>query len=145
MSVAGKIALGVVCCCGFTLAALLFLYAVNSWIDFKAIPVFGSRPADTVLFGAAGLICAFVTTRLIQGRRWAWWTAFTVSVLILALGIFVCYAALRPESDFARSESGFGIGISIILMTPSFISSLMLLLPCVRRRFALGNVPSQLA
>jgi hypothetical protein len=145
MTVAGKIALGVVCCCGFTLAALLFLFAVNPWIDHKAIPVFGSRQGDTVLFGVVGLICAFVTTRLIQGRRWAWWTSFTVSILILGLGIFVCYSALHPESDFARSESGFGVGISIILMTPSLISSLMLLLPCVRRRFALGNAPSQLA
>jgi hypothetical protein len=113
--VVGKVALGIVCCCGFALAALLLLYAASPWIDHKAIAVFGSRPTDTVLFGAAGLICAFVTTRLIQGRHWAWWTAFAVSVLILGLGIFVCYSALHPQSDFARSESGFEIGISIIL------------------------------
>jgi hypothetical protein len=68
-NITGKIALGIVCCCGFALAALLFLYAVSPWIDHKEIPVFGSRPSDTVLFGVAGLICAFVTTRLVQGRR----------------------------------------------------------------------------
>ena len=135
MSVAGEIALGVVCCCGFALSALLLLYAGNPWIDHKAIPIFGSRLADTILFGAAGLICAFVTTRLIQCRRWAWWTAFGVSLLILGLGIFVCCSALNPHSDFARSESGFGIGISIILMTPSFISTLLLLLPVCDKDF----------
>lgn len=145
MSVAAKIALGVVCCCGFALAALLLLYAGSPWVDHKAIPIFGSRLADTMLFGPAGLICAFVTTRLIRFRLWAWWTAFAVSLLILGLGIFVCYSAIHPKSDFARSESGFGIGISIILITPSFISTLILLLPGVRRRFSTGSVPSQLA
>ena len=72
MSIDAKIALGLVCCCGFALAALLLLfYAGNPWVDHKAIPMFGSRLVDTMLFGAAGLICAFVTTRLIQFRRWA--------------------------------------------------------------------------
>jgi len=138
-NVAGKVALGIVCCCGFALAALSFLYAVNPWIDHKEIPVFGSPPSDTVLFAAAGLICAFVTTRLIQGRRWAWWTAFVVSVVILGSGAFLLYSSLRPQNDFERSESGFGVGISIILTAPSFIASVLLALPCVRRRFALPN------
>jgi hypothetical protein len=139
MSVAGKIAVGVVCCCGFAFSALLLLYAASPWQDHKEIPVYGARALDTVLFGVAALICAFVTIRLLQGRRWAWWTAFAVSVLTLGLGVFVFYSALHPQNDFARSESGFGIGISIILMTPSLISSALLALPCVRRRFGFGT------
>ena len=144
MSVPAKIALGIVCCCGFALTALFVLYAASPWVDHKAIPVFGSRLADTILFRAAALICAFVTTRLIQFRRWAWWTAIAVSLLILGLGISVCYSAMHPKSDFARSESSLGIGISIILMTPSFISAFILLLPGVRRTFSAGNVSSRL-
>ena len=84
--IAGRVAVGIVCCWGFAFAALLLLYAVNPWIDRKEIPVFGSRASDTALFGAAGLICAFVTLRFIQGRRWAWWTAFGVNTLTLGLG-----------------------------------------------------------
>lgn len=130
----GKVAVTIVSCCGFAFAALLFIYAASPWIDHKEIPVFRSRWSDTVLFGVIALICAFVTTRLVQGRRWAWWTAFTVSMLILGLGAFLLYSSLHPENDFARSESGFGLGIAVILITPSLISIVLLALPCVRQR-----------
>jgi hypothetical protein len=131
-----RVAVGIVCCWGFVFAALLFFYAIGPWTDHRAIPLFGSRLLDTMLFGAAGLICVFVIARLIQGRRWAWWTAFAVSILMLGFGAFLLYSALHAQTDFERSESGFGIGISIILLTPTVISSVLLALPCVRRRFA---------
>jgi hypothetical protein len=134
-NIAAKIALGAVCCCGFGLAALLLFYAGAPWIDSKEIPVFGSRLSDTAIFGVAGLICAFVTLRLVRGRRWAWWTAFTASGMVLALGVWLLYSALHPQTEFARSESGFGIGLSIILIAPSFVSAALLVLPSVRGRF----------
>ena len=131
-----RVAVGIVCCWGFAFAALLFFYAVGPWTDHREIPVFGSRPLDTMLFGTAGLICVFVIARLIQGRRWAWWTAFAVSILTLGLGAFLLYSSLHAQTDFERSESGFGLGISIILLTPTVMCSVLLALPCVRRRFA---------
>jgi hypothetical protein len=134
-NLAARIGLGIVCCCCFGFAALLLFYAVHPWIDHKEIPFFDSRLSHNALFGAVGLICTFVTVRLIQGRPWAWWTAFAVSTLILSLGMFLLYSSLHPRSEFERSESGFGIGISIILIMPTFVSSVLLLLPSVRRRF----------
>ena len=134
--VAGRVAVGVVCFWGFVFAALLFVYAVNPWIDHKEIPVFSSRASDTALFGAAGLVCVFVILRFIQRRRWAWWTVLGVSTVIFGIGAFVLYSSLRARTDFERSESGFGIGVSTILMTPTAICGVLLSLPCVRRRFA---------
>ena len=131
-----RLAVGIVCCCGFAFAALLFFCAVGPWTDHRAIPVFGSRPLDTLLFGTAGMICVFVIARLIQGRRWAWWTAFAVSILMLGFGAFLLYSSLHAQTDFERSESGFGLGISIILLAPTVMCSVLLALPCVRRRFA---------
>jgi hypothetical protein len=133
--IVGKVALGIVCSCGFAFSALLLFYAVGPWTDPKAIPVFHSRLLDSALFGAAGLLCVFVIAQLIRGRRWAWWTAFAVSTLILGLGLFFLYSSLNARTDFERSESGFGIGISIILIMPTFVSSALLLLPSVRRMF----------
>jgi hypothetical protein len=134
-NVGGRVAVGIVCCWGFALTALLLFYAVNPWIDHREVPIFHSRPSDTALFGATGLICLFVIARLIQGRRWAWWTAFAVSILVLGLGAFLFYSSLHAQTDFERSESGFGLGVSMILMTPTAICSILLVLPCVRRRF----------
>jgi len=134
-NVGSRVAIGIVCCCGFAVAALLFLYAANPWIDHTEIPLFHSRASDTVLFGVAGLFCLFVIARLIQGRRWAWWTAFAVSTVVLGLGAFLLYSSLHAQTDFERSESGFGLGVSIILMIPTAICSVLLALPCVRRRF----------
>ena len=134
--IVGKTALGIVCSCGFAFSALLLFYAVSPWTDPKVIPVFHSRLLGSVLFGAAVLICVFVIAQLIRGRRWAWWTAFAVSTLILGLGSFFLYSSLNARTDFERSESGFGLGVSIILMTPTAICSVLLALPCVRRRFA---------
>jgi hypothetical protein len=134
--ITGTVAIGIVSSAGFMLAALLLFCAVNPWVDPKEIPVFGSRALDTLLFGAAGPICAFVTTRLIQGRRWAWRTALVVSLLILGFGALLLVAFLRPKNEFERSESGFGVGIAIILTIPSLTTSALLVLPSVRQRFA---------
>lgn len=135
LSLGARVAVGIVCCWGFALTALLVFYAASPWIDHREIPVFRSRPLDTVLFGAAGLTCLFVIARLIQGRRWAWWTAFAVSTVILGLGAFLLYSSLHAQTEFERSESGFGLGVSIILMTPTAMCSVLLALPCVRRTF----------
>ena len=134
-NIGAKIAIGIVCCWGFALAGLLFFYAASPWIEHREIPFFHSRLSHTLMFGAAGLICLFVITRLLQGRRWAWWTAFAVSTVILALGAFLLYSSLHAQTEFERSESGFGLGVSIILMTPTAMCSVLLVLPFVRRRF----------
>ena len=134
-SIGAKTARGAVCCCGFVLTALLLFYAAAPWLDPKEIPVFRSRLLDTVIFGVVALICGFVTGRLLQGRRWARRTALTASVVVLGLGVWMLYSVLHPQNEFARSESGFGIGLSIILIAPSFVSAALLALPCVRGRF----------
>jgi hypothetical protein len=121
--------LEIVCCWGFALAALLFFYAASPWIEHRAIPLFHAGIADALLFGAAGLICLFVITRLIQGRRWAWWTALAVSTVVLALGALLLYSSLHAKTDFERSESGFGIGVSMILITPTAMCTALLVLP----------------
>jgi hypothetical protein len=131
-NVGGRVAVGIVCCWGFALTALLFFYAVNPWIDHREIPVFHSLSSNTVLFGAAGLIFLFVIARLIQGRRWAWWTAFAVSILILGLGAFFFYSSLQDRMAFERSER---LRASIIVIMPTAMCSVLLALPCVRRRF----------
>jgi hypothetical protein len=130
-----KIAIGIVATIGMTLGALFFFYGAGPWIEAGAIPMFGSRIYDTTLFGVAGLLCIFITLRLIQGKVWAWWTTLWASILALGLGLAIFYSALHPRDDFARSESGFGIGISIILMTPAMVACVLLSLPPVRRRF----------
>jgi hypothetical protein len=130
-----KISIGIVAILGTALAALFFFYAVGPWTEARAIPMFGSRIYDTVLFGAAGLLCIFVNLRLIQCKLWAWWTALWASILALGLGVSIFYSALHPRDDFARSESGFGIGISVILMAPAVVACVLLSLPPVRRRF----------
>ena len=132
-NVGARVAVGIVCCWGFAFAAMLFFYAIGPWTDHRAIPFFGSRTLHTILFGTAGFICVFVITRLIQGRRWAWWTTFAVSILMLGLGVLLLYSSLHAQTDFERSESGFGIGISIILLAPTVMCSVLLALPCVRR------------
>lgn len=114
--VLGKVALSIVCACGFAFSALLLFHAVGPWVEPKAIPFFHSRPLGAMLLGMAGLFCAFVTVQLIYGRRWAWWLAFGVSTLILGLGVFLFYSSLHPLNEFECSESGFGIGISVLLM-----------------------------
>ncbi len=135
MSFAFRIAVGVICLFSFTLALLFFFYAVNPWIEKAEIPFTGSRVNDSVLFGLTALLCVFVSIRLIQRRIWAWWTAFAVSVLTLVLGVVLFVSVLHPRNDFDRSEGGFGLVISLILMTPSAITVTLLSLPFVRRRF----------
>jgi hypothetical protein len=135
MSAVVKIAVGVVCFFGFGLASLLLMYAVSPWIDRAVIPFFGSRVYDTVLFGVTGALSALTSIRLIQGKMWAWWAALAVSGIILGLGVLLLFTTLHPRDDFARSEAGFGMGISIILTLPGAISTVLLSLPRVRRRF----------
>jgi hypothetical protein len=135
MTVVAKIAIGVVRSLGFALAVLLFFYAASPWTEQGVIPVFGSRFFDSALFGIAGVICVFVNIRLAQGRAWAWWTAVSLSLLTLVLGVLILTFALHLRDDFARSESGFGLGVSVILMTPAVIATVLLILPPVRQRF----------
>jgi hypothetical protein len=134
-----RIALSVVCLSGLSFSALLLLYAVSPWIEHGAIPVSGSRFYDSALFGFTGLACVYVNIRLIQGKTWAWWTTLTANALILVLAVLVFISALNPRDDYGRSESGFGIGLSVLLATPAAIATLLLILPPVRRRFALAR------
>jgi hypothetical protein len=135
MSMVARIAVGIVAAIGIALAVLFFFYALGPWTDARVIPMFGSRICDSVLFGAAGFLCIFVNIRFIQGRVWAWWTTLGASVLLLGLGLSTFYLALHPRDGFARSESGFAIGLSVILMIPAMVACVLLSLPPVRRRF----------
>jgi pilus assembly protein TadC len=139
MSAVVRIAVGIVSFFGFALAAVLFLYAANPWMERAEIPVLGSRIYDTAIFGVTGLLCIFVSIRLIQGKNWAWWTAIAVSIAALGLGVLFFVSALHPRDDFARSEAGFGLGISLILVTPGAISGVLLSLAPVRRRFVVWD------
>lgn len=130
-----RIAVGIVAAIGIALAVLFFFYAVDPWTEAQVIPMFGSKIYDSVLFGAAGFLCIFVNLRLIQGRVWAWWTTFGAGILVLGLGLSTFYLAFHPRDDFARSESGFAIGLSVILIIPAMVVCVLLSLPPVRRRF----------
>lgn len=133
MSKLARIAVRIVSIIGLGPAALFFFYAVGPWTEARAIPMFGSRIYDTVLFGAAGLLCIFVVLRLIQSRVWAWWITFVASILVLGLGIFSFYSALHPSD--AGWESGFVLGVAVFLMTPAAVACVLLSLPSVRREF----------
>src|SRR5208282_3518980 len=135
MAAVVRVAIVVVCLFGLAFAALLLFAAVNPWVDQHEIPFLGSRFYDSALFGAAGLLCAFVVVRLIQGKLWAWWTAFAVGLVTIGLGALLFVSALHPRDDFARSESGFGLGTGFILMTLGAIPSVLLGLPPVRQKF----------
>jgi len=129
-------AVGVVSLLGFSLTALLLFYALSPWIDRKARPFFGSHTLDTALFGISALASGLASVRFLQGRRWAWWTALVISSLTLTLGVLLFWASIHPHSDFEASESGFGIGVSLMLMTPGGIGAMLLIMPSVRRRYA---------
>jgi hypothetical protein len=137
MAAVVRVALVVVCLFGLPFAALLLFAAVNPWVDQHEIPFLGSRFYDSALFGPAGLLCAFVVVRLIQGKLWAWCTAFAVGLITIGFGVLLFVSALHPRDDFARSESGFGLGLGFILMTLGAIPSVLLGLPPVRRKFFL--------
>jgi hypothetical protein len=143
MHLFAKVAIGVVCFLGLLLAALLFFYAKSLWIEQREI-YFGSRFFNSAVSGMAGLFCVFVSMRLMQGKAWAWWTALAGSVLALVFGVLIFFSALHPRDDFARSESGFGLGISAIVMTPAVIANILLVLPPVRRRFVFSG-PKRIA
>src|SRR5947208_17063256 len=102
-NVGGRVAVGMCVAGVLQILVLSFFYAVGPWADPKEIPVFHSRLLDTALFGMAGLISLFVIAKLIQGRHWAWWTAFMVSILILGLGAFLFYSSLHARTAFERS------------------------------------------
>jgi len=139
MATVVRVTIGVVCLFGFALAALLLLAAVNPWIDQHEIPFLGSRFYDSAMFAIAGLLCAFVVVRLIQSKSWAWWVAFATGLVTIGFGVLFFVTALHPRDDFARSESGLGLGISVILMTLGAIPSVLLALPPVRRKFFLND------
>jgi hypothetical protein len=132
---AGRAAVGVVCIFGFVLVALLTFYAASPWLDHKEIPFFGSRLRDSALFAFAAAASMYVTVSLARGRLWAWWSALAVAVATLSVAIFFLFASLHPRDDFARSEGGFGLFVSFCLMIPGLISTALLALPPVRRRF----------
>jgi hypothetical protein len=135
MSTGPKIAIGTLSFFGFAFAALLLFYAVNPWLERTEIPFFGSRIRDTAWFGITALVSVFATIRLIQGKRWAWWTAVAVTVVALALAILLIVSVLHPRDEFAASEGGFGFCLALILLIPSVLSGVLLNLPSVRRRF----------
>jgi hypothetical protein len=120
------------------LAALLVFYAVSPWADRNEIPFFGSRIRDTAIFSLLGLSSISAIVGLIRGRRWAWWSALVVAVVTLSAAVFLLIATLHPRDDFARSEGGFGLFISLCLMIPGVVSAVLLTLPAICQRFFEG-------
>ena len=133
--IAGRFAVGVVSCFGFAFSLLLFFYAAGPWVDHSVIPTFGTRICDTAVFGLIGLSCIFVSIRLIQGKTWAWWVALLVGIVMLGMGGRLLLLALYPRDDFARSEGGYGLVLSLFFLLPGALSLILLCLPFVRRRF----------
>ena len=137
--VAGRIEIAVVSFFGLTLCTLFIFYAVSPWSDHNEIPFFGSRFRDTALFSILGLSSLCITIQLLRGRWWAWWSALAVSVLTLSMAVFLLVVTLHPRDDFARSEGGFGLFLSLCLMLPGAVSIILLTLPTVRQRFEPRN------
>lgn len=135
MSKGTRVAIGVVSLFGFALAAVLLMYALAPWLDRNVRPFSGSRLRYTVEFGLTAAVSIFATIRFIQGKKWAWWTAFFVTAVTLASAISLFYLVLHPRDEFAASEGGFGFGLAIMFLIPSVLSGVLLNLPSVRRRF----------
>jgi hypothetical protein len=130
-----RIAVGILAALGIALASLFFFCSGSPWAEAGLNPIFGSRILDSVLFGGAGVLCVFLSLRLFQGTVWAWWTTLAASILVLGFGLSIFYLSIHPRDDFARSEGGFGIGLSVILMVPATVTTVLLSLPPVRRSF----------
>jgi hypothetical protein len=131
----GRIGIALASIFGFAFCGLLILYAVSPWLDQKEIPFFGSRFFDTAIFSTFGLASLFCNLQLLRGKSWAWWSALVVSALILSVALVLLVATLHPKDDFARSEGGFGLFISICLLVPGASTIVLLTLPSVRQRF----------
>ena len=129
------ILVGLVSLFGFAFAAILFFYSISPYVDRRVIPFSHSAIKDTLIFGSAGVCCLFVSIKLIAGRRWAWWTTVVFSALGLLGGIFLLWVTMHPRDDFARSEGGFGVFLSILTTVPSALCFGILNLPAVRKRF----------
>ena len=135
LTVVEKLAVGVVCLFGLLLSALLIFYATSPWLDHLQIPFFGSRSRDSTLFAACAALSLYVTISLALRRRWAWWVALMAALATLGLALFFLKGILFPRDDFARSEGGFGFFIAFCLLIPGLLSTALLTLPSVRRRF----------
>jgi hypothetical protein len=104
--VAGLVGTTVVCIFGFVLCALFLMYAASPWIDHNQIPFFGSRLRDTAIFFILGASGISVTVGLARGRRWAWWSAFMVVVLVLSMAVFFSSQSSVPEMITLDQKAG---------------------------------------
>jgi hypothetical protein len=134
-SMIGRVGISVVACFGFALAALILFYAICPWMDHTIVPNFSSRSIDAITLGTVGLCCIFVTIQFVRGKRWAWVLAFTAALILFGLALYLLIAFLHPRDEFAISEGGFGLVLSVGLMLPTSISILLLNVPPVRNRF----------
>jgi hypothetical protein len=119
------------------LTGLLAFYATDNWLERTARPFLGSKVADSLVFGLATLVMAVVIVNLLKGKKWSWWVSLLGSCVFLCLGLLMLWLTLNPRDAFARSEGGFGVFVTGLLLFPSLLSVVLLNLPTTRRRFRL--------
>ncbi|MBS1798897.1 MAG: hypothetical protein JSS95_03635 [Acidobacteria bacterium] len=122
------------------LFALWSLYGVSAFFASLARRHFGEAILSVLLFLAAAfvsLLCFSAGVGLIRRSQRARFSSLVQGFFVGGLGLVCLWSATHPTDEYSRSESGFGVGLALVVLVVSFLWVVLLNLPQTRAEFKL--------
>jgi len=128
----GRVASWIVGIMGVIATAVFAVFAAAPWLNHVRPLITKLQLEECILNGSLTLVTGLASWGIFAHRLWGWWITVAFCLLLLGFDGWLFWSATHQHNPYEHSESGFGVGLCLIVFGPPAFAMVLLMLKSTR-------------